>query len=202
MLSNVMYIGVMRTPFFIQSRTKSYLIYYNEEWNQSMIHPFGKIAQTVHCTYHIVEHCQLICGYYNQVFFSLLASPSLLTLPPYTGMTWAWTQKERRVVLGPLSLQLLTLPGSEYSRGTPETDTQILFYLEEQIKRQRAETHERKEVKQPFKFFSALGKRLHPLLPASLVIVEYRKSKRGCTQYFSLSQNLRQRLRHSFFVLP
>lgn len=66
-------------------------------------------------------------------------------------MTWARTQKERRLVLGTLFLRILTLPGNKYSHGTPETDAQVLFYLEEQIKETKgAEAQERKEVEAAF----------------------------------------------------
>lgn len=67
-------------------------------------------------------------------------------------MTRAGTQKERRAVLGTLSLKLITLPGHKCNPGTPESDTQIFFYLwgGADKKTKGAEAHEREEMEAAF----------------------------------------------------
>lgn len=60
---------------------KFFLIYSNGQWNQSMIQPLGKMAQNVHCKYHIVEHCPLICSHSQPGVF-LFVCHSLITASP------------------------------------------------------------------------------------------------------------------------
>lgn len=142
------------------------------------IHPVGNITQDVHCEHHTVKDLSTDLSYSQQGFFSLFASPSLLTLTLTQSLPgarskrkldWPGHRKRRKCVSGTLPLRLLTVRSSEHSPGTSESDTYSVFYLGgKQIKRQRGQKS----------LFNT------PLCFTVFLLIcplEYRKSKRECT---------------------